>query len=595
MRRTGSVLTVTVLAALLAASVASADDIEVSASVDRTTVELNGRLGYTITVEGTMRSVPDPKLPELEPAFTVYSSGSSTNMSWVNGRMSSSKTWRFTLVPQSTGPFTIGPAEVEFGGSVYRTEPIEVEVVGSSPVRSDRPEEEREPTGAEPGGRDVFITTSVDKERAYVDEQITLSFRFYRRVALWDQPRYEAPEVTGFWVEDLPGEDRFTETIDGKRYEVIELQTALFGAASGTATIGPAKLAYRLEGEPFTFFSRPGRERLLETDPIEVEILPLPSEGRPEVFDGAVGSYGLSAALETNEVAALDPVTLTVTIQGTGNISTVPAPSLPELPDFRIYESGTSSSTSKEGGVVRGRKSFEYVLVPQAEGTRTIPALELAFFDPETGSYRTVRTEPLTLTATEPSEAADAGTGAVRSGITRVGRDIRYIREPDGVLEVAAAPVHRRPAFLWLQLIPAGAIVAAWMYRRRRDLFAADRGLERYVRAPGRARSELKEARRLVDAGDVSGLCTTLARVTVDFLADRLSIPARGMTMRELESALRRAGVSDDVTDCVRRLLSECDLGRFAAGSESVDARRLLTDAERCLALIERQSSRRRR
>jgi hypothetical protein len=507
--------------------------------------------------------------------------------------MSSSKTWSFVLVPQQEGTFTIGPAEVEFGGSVYRTQPIDVEVVGSAPAGggTERP---REPTGAESEGREVFITTSVDKERAYVDEQITLIFRFYRSVSLWDQPRYEAPDLTGFWVEDLPGEERFTEMIDGTRYEVIELRTALFGAAAGTATIGPARLAYRMEGQPFTFFSRPGRERVLETDPIEVEILPIPTAGRPNGFDGAVGSYSMSASLETTEVAALDPVTLTLTIEGTGNISTVPAPELPELQDFRIYESGSSTSTSKEGGVVRGRKTFEYVLVPQVEGTRTVPALELVYFNPADESYRTARTTPLTLDVTEPAADRGAEGAPVPSGIRRVGRDIRYIREPSGVLEVAAAPLHRRPLFLSLQALPLVAVIGAWVYRRRRDRFAADRGLERYVRAPGRARKELREARGRAADGDTAGLCTALARITTDFLADRLGIPARGMTMRDLESALRRSGAGDEVVDCVGRLLSECDIGRFAAGTAEVDAERLLHDTERCLSLIEKQSRRRR-
>jgi hypothetical protein len=594
LRRTGSLLIVVALAALLVTSPAHADDITVSAAVDRTRVELNGRLGYSITVEGTSRSVPEPTLPELEPAFSVYSSGTSTNMSWVNGRMSSSKTWSFTLVPQQTGPFTIGPAEVEFGGAVYRTEPIEVEVVGSAPAGGTT-RTPRAPTGASSEGRDVFITTTVDKERAYVDEQITLSFRFYRRIALWDQPRYEEPDLTGFWVEKLQGEDRFTETIDGKRYEVIELKTALFATSPGTATIGPARLTYRVEGDPFTFFSRPGREQVLETDPIEIEVLPLPSEGRPASFDGAVGSYDMNARIDLDEVAALDPVTLTVTISGRGNISKVPAVELPELQDFRVYESGTSTNTSNQTGVITGRKTLEYVLVPQAEGRRTIPALEFAFFDPESASYRVVRTDPMTITVTEASASGEGTGGPVPSGISRVGSDIRYIREPSGTLRESPRPLHRRTSFLLLQLLPALAVVGAWVSRRRRDRFAADSGLERYVKAPARARRELKAARALASSGDAAELCSALARIVTDFLSDRLAIPARGMTMSDLESALRAKGGDDELVDSVKRLLSECDVGRFAAGAGSVDRGRLFDDAERCLALIERRSARRSR
>ncbi|MBD3349702.1 MAG: hypothetical protein GF400_10985, partial [Candidatus Eisenbacteria bacterium] len=359
------------LLALLAAAVvaapatAMADDISVSASVDRARTSADQPVRLTVQVDGAMQNVPEPQLPPLDESWSVSSSGTSSNMSWVNGRVSVSKSYRYTLLPRKTGSLTIGAIEVEFEGAVYRTDPITVEVVegGAAPASV----EERPSSGVDARGRDIFITTSVDKEEAYVGQQITLSFKFYRRVPLFDQPRYEAPDLTGFWVEDLGETPEYYETVYGLRYRVIEIRTALFGASAGPAPIGPARLTYRKERQGFTFFSTGGTPVTLETEPIELLIRPLPVEGRPGGFDGAVGSYSIEASLSERSVAELEPVTLTLEIRGSGNVRTVPEPTLPELPEFKLYESSSSTETTKNGRV-GGVKRYEYVLVPQSPG-----------------------------------------------------------------------------------------------------------------------------------------------------------------------------------------------------------------------------------
>ena len=298
MTRTGRAAALVVLILILAGAVsARADDLTVRARVDRTIASLNDHVTLSIDVTGTMRQVGTPKLPPLDADFSVYSAGSSTNMSWVNGAMTSSRTWTYRLVPKRPGAFTIGPAEVEFGGAVYSTEPIEIEIVeGEAPRTASQPEE-RPSSGVESSGREVFITTSVDKKRAYVGEQVTLSFKFYRSVELWEQPRYQAPELTGFWVVDNPDHEEYYEVVDGIRYAVIEIRTGLFGTSAGAATVSAASLSYRERSAPVTFFARGGPVRTLSTEPIEVEVVQPPAEGRPPTFAGAVGDYSLSSLL----------------------------------------------------------------------------------------------------------------------------------------------------------------------------------------------------------------------------------------------------------------------------------------------------------
>ncbi len=593
MTRTGSLLLTAALVALLTAPVAAAGDLNVTAHVDRTAVSVNQAVTFTVQVEGTMQNVPAPDVTQIGADWNVHPSGTSSNMSWVNGRVNVSKSWNYTLVPRRTGTLTIGSVEVDFEGTVYRTDPISIDVVeGTAPEAA--PLEQRESSGVDPGGRDVFIATTVDKKSAYVGEQITLSFKFYRRTSLFEQPRYSAPDLTGFWVEDLGEVPEYYENVKGIQYRVIEIRTALFGTAAGKATIGPASLTYRKEREGFSLFSIGGQPVTLTTKPIEVEIKPLPTAGRPADFDGAVGSFRMTASLDTKSVPELEPVTLTLKIEGRGNVRTVPEPQLPDLPDFKTYESRSSTDTTKDGAI-GGVKRYEYVLVPQSTGTKTIPSMRLSYFDPADATYKTTETGELTLAVTPGTGQHTEDELPVRAAISRLGRDIRYIHEPAGRLTRAERPLHARASFLILQLLPVAVFLGAAGYRRKHDRLAGDVGLARHVRAPSMARKELREARALAESGDAAGVCSAVAKALTDFIGNRWNVQARGMTTAEIESVLRDGGADDALVEQVRGILSSCDLGRFAAGEDAVESERLVAEADECLRSMERLSARRRR
>ena len=595
MTRTGRAAALAVLILTFAGALpARADDLTVTARVDRTIASLNDHVTLTVEARGTMRQVGTPKLPPLDADFAVYSAGSSTNMSWVNGAMTSSRSWAYRLVPKRAGSFTIGSVEVEFGGDVYSTEPIEIEIVEGDAPRTPSQPEERPSSGVTSAGREVFIATSVDKKRAYVGEQVTLSFKFYRAVELWEQPRYEAPELTGFWVVDVPEHEEYYEVVDGIRYVVIEIKTALFGTSAGAATVGSASLSYRERAAPITFFSRGGPVRTLSTEPIDIEVVRFPAEGRPAEFGGAVGDYSFGATLDSEMVDQWKPVTLKISVAGKGNVRTIPNPEVPDLPEFRIYESGTSTNTSTSNGVVSGRKTYEYVLVPQTAGPKTIPAIPLSFFDPGRNAYRTVASSDLSVSVLPAAEGDSGPELPARAAIARLGRDIRYIHEP-AEIRAAGAPVHGRPAYLLLQLLPLAALAGAVGIRRRRDRFAGEEGLERFVRAPARARRELAAARKALPAGDAGAVCSSVSRAVVDFIGDRLSVGARGMTLPELAGLLLSAGADESVIERVKSLLSQCDLGRFAGDVGTVESEQLIGEAEECLKELERLSAKRRR
>ncbi|MDP2911257.1 MAG: BatD family protein, partial [Candidatus Omnitrophota bacterium] len=225
MRYIGILLLVTSFSAIC-----YADDIAISADVDKQEVTLDDQVTLTITVSGNVSNIPQPNIPDLK-GFTAYSSGRSQNLSIINGQVSSSVSFTYILVPNNTGDYSLGPFSINYQSKSYSAGPINIKVLprGASGRQIPAPSESEEQSSSLPQrGKELFIEAYVDKLRAYVNEQITLTFAVYQAVNLFDNPVYSPPSTTGFWLEDMPPQKKYYKVIDGTRYLVTEIKTALF-------------------------------------------------------------------------------------------------------------------------------------------------------------------------------------------------------------------------------------------------------------------------------------------------------------------------------------------------------------------------------
>ncbi|MBC7966247.1 MAG: BatD family protein, partial [Fuerstia sp.] len=153
------------------------------------------------------------------------------------------------------------------------------------------------------------------------------------------------------------------------------------------------------------FFSSPFSNRLTvsKTRPITgeaqvdaTEVLPVPTEGRPADYRGAVGRYKIVTLATPTAVSAGDPITLNIGIEGTGPMDLVQAPPLSELPtltaDFKVADQ------SLAGFVQDTTKLFSTTIRPRREGITQIPAIPFSFFDPDTGKFETAMSDPIAIT-----------------------------------------------------------------------------------------------------------------------------------------------------------------------------------------------------
>ncbi len=606
------------LGALAFPTIARGEEITFSASVDRSTISRLDRLSYTLTIEGARNA--KPVLPEMAD-FQVIGSSTSTQFSLVNNQTRVSQAITYSLIPIRTGEFTIPPARLVHGGKTYLTRPVKIRVTdspappppaaaepGGQPGESARTAEP-EPRGAPP----LFITTEVDRKDPYVGEQVTLTFRLFRRLQIANL-EYGPPPTTGFIEESLGEQKNYGQVREGIRYEIIELARAVFPISAGELTIGPAELKgdilvprQRRRPDPFgfddsffeDFFGGGFAERqpfLLRSEPITLAVKPLPREGRPELFGGAVGRFDLEVSAAPQSLRVGEPVTVTMKISGTGNLDTVTVPRIPAGDRFQTYDPEVETKRTVAGWRVGGEKIFKQVFIPLTEEVSEIPTATFSYFDPEKGEYRTLTGQPIPIAVSaapgrETLRLVEDARGREGSGeeVRILGRDILYIKGGPGRIRRAGRPYYLTPVFWGAVLLLPGIVLAARTLTGRRERLREDVIYARQVGASRSARKRFREARRLLAAGETEKFYGEVHRAFNRYLGDKFRIPAGAVCGELITGKLKAAGAGGEIGREVEQCLATFDRARFSGtAAGEAEMREFLDRAEKLVARLEK-------
>ncbi len=545
--------------AALVASAAAAQS--VAATVDRNEVTLEEQMLLSVRVEGANVR---PRLPGL-PDFKVLERGTSRQMSIVNGQVSSSISYSYVLVPQRAGRFTVGPATIEVGGQTFASQPFEVAVL--------------EATSTPSQSRDYFLTTQVSDPSPYVGQEVIFTWRFFRRVQLTDA-RLQPLQFGELVAEDLGEVREYSATHQGVEYVVSELRKALFAQRPGRLTVPGSELTIgvpvrRARGRSLfddVFGAVEAETRFVRSPPIALDVRPLPPP--PPGFSGLVGAFDIAAGQSKKTLAVGESATLEITVSGAGNAQQIALPPMPELAEFKVYDDQPTTSLERTLQGLKGKRTFRKALVPTTAGVLTIPSLALVYFDQAATDYRTASTRELSLEAASAGAAEDlrltesvaptTGKVAVRvlaDDILPVVRDPRALRgqELEGVGGV-----------LWGLgwFLPAAGYLGFVWQQRRRQRYAADRGLLRRQRALRQALSELGQVGQR-PAGERPLRVSRLLRA---YIGDRLGCEGAALTPGEAQARLLAAGADDGLARRRADKLERLEAAQFSgrAGGEAV-------------------------
>jgi hypothetical protein len=568
--------------------------VDLTATVDKSMLSLNDRIVLTVTITG-LRDAPQPILPPLD-SFSVADAGRSTRIQIVNNRTTMSTSYEYILTPLKTGTQVIGPITVNYQGQAYRTKPIDVEVVkdasvagtGRVPVRVGAEKaKERKDTAA----RGMFIELSTNTSDVFLHEQVVLIFRFYySNVRLGEQPSYEAPPTPGFVGRQLDkGQSRnYSQVIDGRLYQVSELRTALFPYQTGELSIGPAKLEGSLLVESARrtrrpdrffddFFSDPffgGFSRKpfeLVSNKVTVNVRPLPEEGAPG-GEVSVGSYKLDVDAKPREVNVGDPITLTMSVTGDGDLETVAPPKVSNLMDFKSYEATSSTQITERGNTVWGTKTFEQAIVPLSEKVQKIPQIVFPYFDPKQKRYVILKKGPIPIKVLPAKEKAtkivSLPLGPGERGVKLLERNIVFIKaSPGRLFKGHVSPIPSR-LFLLINCVPVLLLVLAIIHHRHRERLQSDHGYARLHSASRLVKQRLRSAEEALKGRKAEDFYGRLARAINMYVADRLNIPAGGLTPEIVLRKLEERGISHELLERLDTLYRSADNARFGSALE---------------------------
>jgi hypothetical protein len=461
------------------------------------------------------------------------------------------------------------------------TRPLQVEVVKGAVKREGGGR--RSPLGSLLGRREsrvpegeIFVDASLDRERAYVGEQILLVYRVYTQpqLAALPQPQ-KLPAFPGFWVEEIPVDSRSTlrrRVIRGKEYtEITLMKKALFPTRSGDLTLEETVFEIPVRAvsdDPFDRFFKASRPVYRKTPAKTIKILPLPEEGRPASFRGAVGRFSMEVEADRHQASVNDAVGLSVEVRGDGNLRTVGEPVVQEAPDYRRFAPKMKESRQVRDDRIEGIRTWSYVFVPLAPGEKTLPPLRFSYFDPVAASYRELVSPTFIISVARSQEPADAlAPAGVRRQVVAMRQDIRYIK-PAGALQASGGGLHRSPWFYILLLIPVAGNVALFAHLRWREHLEANVHLFRRRRATRLARERLRKASGLISGGeDLEIFFDEIDRALTGYVADKFNVAPSGLTRERIASLLEERQVDSEVRRNALACLEQCDLGRFAPGA----------------------------
>lgn len=380
------------------------------------------------------------------PSFKGFSIASGPSqlqgMTIINGDLSKYQGISYLLLPNTTGKLSIQGATAVVNGKPMKSNTVAITVSNNGnnktpntgpsfnwalPDMPDAQEEVSEDYILKAGEsvaakiqNNLFAKVEVSKTSCYEGEPIVATYKLYSRLKS-ESKVTKRPTLNGFSVYDMipPGSgDTRVEKLNGRLYNVhIIRKVQLYPLQPGTFDLDAVELDNTVhflrvaskanslqqllddytkgaEGKP------EDQSVTLSSKPVTITVKALPVANKPASFDGAVGKFTIRAFTSPGILVANETGKLQVEIKGEGNLPLINAPEINWPTGIEVDEPQTNEMSDKSVCPINGSKQFEYPFTVKQAGTITLPSLSWCYFDPSTSSFKTIKTDSISLTVT---------------------------------------------------------------------------------------------------------------------------------------------------------------------------------------------------
>lgn len=386
---------------------------DVTAGVDRARITVGEEVTLTIQVRAQGVEAPRFDLPPLA-GFAVVGTSDAAEVA-LQGTQGASRTAIRTVTLRAVRPgrLVIGSVRVHVGDVVATTPPftIAVDSAAAFPAATLAPVARALLAAAPTPGRgdQVAITVVTPPGPAAVGQQLDLILAAWIPRSLRERLR-RPPVLTLLTPEDVwsyppsaPPDVVMSRDVHGQTMDLYAVHQILFPLTAGRIVVPPGSVEYAVPIN-FSFFSSEERYSLT-SDSVLVPVQPLPAAGRPAEDQGVVAeSLRLNVAVTPSEGRVGEPLEVSATLQGVGNVALWPPPDLHWPQGFRSYPEETTVRIESPNGRVRGTKAFRYLVVPDSAGVFLLPEVRYPFFDPAAARYQMIDIAARSLVATPGAE-----------------------------------------------------------------------------------------------------------------------------------------------------------------------------------------------
>ncbi len=485
------------------------------------------------------------------------------------------KNYVFTLVASQPGDYRIPGASLRTGNSILQSSIARIKVI--SAARSmEAMQNANSPTGYYLGPdenaeekirQNLFLRMSTDKKSCYTGEPVLVTYKLYSRLES-STDIIKNPGFYGFTVQDMIGlqeQKLSTEQLNGKEFYLhIIRKLQLYPLQAGRFTIDPMEIKNRVKFST-RIMNRKTQQRIAEgmlsgndaeneeeeegtttienqmrTDPLVIEVKPLPEKNKPEDFNAAVGKFTLHTRLEQSTLARNEEGFLVVSIEGEGNFVQLSAPMIEWPAGIEGFEAVVSDSLDNLKMPLAGKRQFRYGFVSTEAGVFSLPVVRFSYFDTDSNRYRTMESNALKINVSQEEKK--------RTTIDTHKTSIDELSQQKSKI-----------AIIVVFLLVSG-VLAYWALKKKP-----------VATVPLQAKKAKPDIGDLlaVSAGMLSetdpAFYATLHRTIWDYFNECFDITGSARSKENLVELLRDKGADEKMIHSLKAILSDCETGIYTS------------------------------
>ena len=556
-----------ILIGILFTPLAYTQEVAFEAKLSKSRLGVNERLRLTFSVN--KQGVDDFKPPAFKDFKLVGGPMTSTNFSSVNGKMTFEQSYTYTLQPLRQGVLTIGVAQAKYDGKVIKSKPVKVTVTKAVEI----PKDPNDPRYI--AAQNIHLVSEISNTNPFVGESIAVVFKLYvdvNNVSVRNTREVESPAFNGFWNQNI--EVNGLGAKDGKyqgkqvRYVIVK-KTVLIPQKSGKLTIDPMEMEISA-GVPigrrdlFGNMITRNTNYTVSTGRRTVNVKPLPLDGKPSDFSGAVGDFDFKVSSSKVNLKANESAQIKVEVSGKGNLKLIDLPSIETPNGLERYEPEHKERIRTNLNGLSGRVYDQYTVVPQYRGKYKIPPVSFSYFSLEDKTYKTITNEALVLNASEGKSqiATTSDESPVKRDVVATGSSIRYISTNANLKAIEndedflGSDLFYALLALPLLAIPLGIFIGKKKRERDSDIVG-----NRRRKADRLARKYLFEAKKQL--GNKEEFYIALEKALHNYLKAKLQVETSDISKEKIASILRDKSVDEETILAFIKVLDDCDYARY--------------------------------